>query len=177
MAGQIVTDYNAIRAKMGVTVNDLPDADLDSVALIPVAEALIMNLVTTWAAIMSGSGSDKIFLQAGAVCIAGALACTAKLKMQRSQSFKLVDYQESETKVNFDTMREALLLEGRGYLYMISSIMTKPVHTNAFTATGPTSSGLNWPTIIDQWFARIHPHIITWLSDDGQKLYPWENNP
>jgi len=175
MTGSIITSYDAIRMKCGVTANDLPDTDLDSVGLVPIAEALVESLITDWSAIMLAGGANKVFLQAGAVCIAGALA-VVKLQVQRGQSFKLVDYQESETKVDWDKMREALLKEGKGYLYLISThgAITR---TKLLIASGPTSSSANWPSQVDQWFARIHPHIITWLSDDGMKKNSWENNP
>lgn len=170
------SDYPAIRAKLGVTTNDLPDADIDTIGLLPVTEAMIMSFVTDYATILSGGGNNSTFLKAATLCWCAALAAYAKLQVQRGQSFRVGDYQESETKVDWMALGDKLALEARGYMLLIST-HTPTTRNKLLVVAGPTSSSSNWPTVIAQWIARIQPHFATWLSDGGVKLYSWENQP
>jgi hypothetical protein len=168
------SDYPSIRAKLGVTTDDLPDVDIDTIGLLPYAEAMVTSLVADYVTILAGGGANKTFLQAGTLCLCGALA-VAKLEMQRGQAFKEGDYSESETKVDWGAKRAELLLESKKCLLSIST--HTHIRRTLFSATGPTSSSSNWPSEVQRWFARIQPHVLTWLSDSGLKKYSWENQP
>ncbi len=168
-------NYNDIRIKLGVDTNDLSDLDIDSIGLLPIAEAQVQQLVTDYATILANGGVNKIFLQAATINLCAALAIN-KIQMQRAQSYTLAEYSESELKVDWEALRASLLEEGKGYLMQIST------HTRTrrtlFAATGPTSSASSWPSVVDQWYARLVPHVINWLKDgDGFMKYGWENQP
>jgi hypothetical protein len=169
------TDYAAIRTRLGVTTDDLPDADITTIGLLPVAEALVEQLVTDWATIMAGVGPNKVFLQAATLALCGALA-VRKLELQRGQSFRQGDYAESETKVDWNTLRDELLLESRDYLLKISTHIPT-TRRKLFGASGPTSSAAAWPVVVQQWFGKLTPHVMMWLSDGGQRRYDWEQQP
>jgi hypothetical protein len=167
-------DYNAIRVKAGITTDDLSDADIDTIGLLPVAEAEITSVVTDYAAILAAGGANKVFLQAAAISLCAALA-TGLLEMKRSQSFKLADYSESESKVDWKAKVTMLMQEAQGYLMRIST----HAHTRRtlFSATGPTSSASSWPLELQRWYARVQPHVLTWIIEGGQRLYGWEQQP
>jgi len=174
------TDYPAIRAKLGIGVDDLPDSDIDTIGLLPVAEAMIFVVATDYATLLAGGGVNKTFLQASTLCLCAALACT-KLEMQRSQSYRLGDYTESETKIkDWGAMRDRLIAESGQYLLLINSGVVpagRATRPTLFAASGPTSSGTSWPKRIEQWQGRITPHVLTWLDDGGLKRYSWEGQP
>lgn len=168
------SDYNALRIKLGVTTDDLPDADITTLGILDVAEAMVTSLVTDYVTIMAGSGANKVFLQAGTLALCAALAIP-KLEMQRSQSFREGDYSESETKADWSALLDKYLMESKAYLMRIGT----HTHTRRtlLVASGPTSSSSTWPSQIGQWIARVRPHVLTWLSDGGIKQFSWENQP
>lgn len=165
-------NYPDIRAKLGVTTDDLPDADITTIGLLSTAEALIIKVVPNYASL---TGSDLVFLQSATLSLCGALA-VSKLQMQRGQSFQMGQYQESATRMTWDELRETLAQETKMYLLLIST-NTPTTRPKVFLRSGPTSQGTTWPVTIDRWYARIRPHFSTWLQTGGQILQGWENNP
>lgn len=167
-------DYSDIRTRLGVTIDDLPDAEITTLGMLTIAEALVEQAITDWAAIMAGSTVNKVFLRAGTLALVAALA-VRPIELRRGQSFREGDYGESETKVDWDILRAELLAESKSYLLLVST------HTHSapklLIVAGPTSSASNWPVRLDQWIARIQPHLTTWLDTNGVRRFGWENQP
>lgn len=165
-------DYPAIRYKLGIQVEELPDLEIDSIGLLQVAEAQIMAVVTDYASL---SGSNQVFCKAATLALCASFACGA-LNVKRGQAFKLGEMSESETKMDWISRQKSLLDEARGYILQIST-HAQSARPKLFAAGGPTSSGTNWPTLVDQWYGKVQPALMRWLRDNGQRLYGWENQP
>jgi hypothetical protein len=170
-----VDDFGDIRTKLGVTSDDLSDLEISSIGLLIVAEAMIQNAVPTWATL---TGINLIFLRAATVALCGALAVRS-IELKRGQSFAQGggDYSESATKASWDSIREELLCEAKGYLLHINVSGTARPRTTIFLAAGPTSGGTNWPSRVEQWYARVQPTLLTWLDTNGLRQFGWEGAP
>jgi hypothetical protein len=151
----VEADYPAIRAKIGVQAEELPDTEIETIGLLTAAETLIKQAATDWATL---TGANRTNLKIATVALAAAMAITP-VRVKRGQSFQIAEYRESETKADWDTMRAELLQESRMYLLMIS--------TNAILTR----------LEIERWYARITPIVVDWLKDDGFMRYGWENMP
>ncbi len=168
-------DYNALRFRLGVTTDDLPDAEITSLALLEIAEALVKQLVTDWATIMGGTTVDRTFLRTGTLALVAAFA-TRKLELQRGQSFTVGGHSESATKMSWSELRAELMQECQSLFLMISTHVPTS-RPRLLIASGPTSSGSTWPTLVSQWVARVEPHLVTWLDTNGVISHGWENHP
>lgn len=166
-------DYPAIRAKLGIDLSDLPDADIETVGILPVAEAMIKALVTNYASL---TGDNQTFVKASTVCLAGALACGA-LEMRRGQAFGIGSYRESETKVDWANLRESLLCESKKYMLLITTLAQGLGRRKLFATSGPTSAATTWPNEVERWYARVQPDVLRWLQDGGALKFGWENMP
>lgn len=170
-----IADYDAIRIKLGVTVDDLPNSELDSLAVLQVADAFISDMVPTYTAIIAGGGHAATYLKAAEVCFAAALAIDG-LIVKRGQRFRLGSYSEYEAQNDFLAFQDRLRSECGAYLILMDPTSVPPL-PKILVAGGPTSGGTSWPAVIDQWFARIQPHYIAWLRDGGLHSFSWIVQP
>jgi hypothetical protein len=172
------TDYDAVRTRLGITTDDLSDAEITSIGLLKVAEAMIKVAVPTWATIMLTDTPNKAFLQAATLALCGALAVRS-IEVKRGQSFAQGggDYSESATKADWSKIREELMCESKGYLLQVNVTGEDRPRMTIFLASGPTSSRATWPQRIDQWYARVQPTLLNWLDSNGLIQFGWEVSP
>jgi hypothetical protein len=171
------TDYDAVRTRLGITTDDLWDAEITSIGLLKVAEAMIKVAVPTYATIMLTDTPNKAFLQAATLALCGALAVRS-IEVKRGQSFAQGggDYSESATKADWSATREELMCESKGYLLQVDTGEARAINT-IFLAAGPTSSRAMWPQRIEQWYARVQPTLLNWLDSNGLIQFGWEVSP
>lgn len=173
-AGTILVpaNYPDLRYRLGITTDDLPDAQLESIGILQIAEQQIKDLVTDWASL---TGANALYLKAAVLSFAAALAILP-IEMNRAQSFHSNSYSESETKVKWGELRAELMGEARSFLLRITTHLIT-ARQPLMVLAGATSSGANWPATIDRWIARAEPMLYTWLDSPRTMRYGWESLP
>lgn len=122
MANKILTDTNwesRVRSKLGVDAAYLPDTDIQSVDVIDVAEANIIEQVPNYAEL---EGTDRIYLETATVCECAIILCgtmPARLP-QKTQG----PHMNFEISINWARRRSELEVEQSKYLGKITDYGT-----------------------------------------------------
>src|SRR5437588_340719 len=122
-SGVIITkaDYPSIRTKLGITIDDLSDDEIETINLLQVSESSLTQLVTDYATIIAGTGNNKVFLQAACVSLCAAYAVT-NVMMKNSRSYHFAEYYETGIRVKWGDLQAELLLEAKKFLLKISTV-------------------------------------------------------
>ena len=154
-------DYDGIRALLDASTSELPNSALDTIGLVPLANAYLSNIVPDFSAL---SGNDVTFAKAAATYLVAA-ASIQIVQFKRSQTTKLGDMEESNYKnVDWEKLRTDLKEMAASLIYRLTTVANSLVVPTVFSVSGPTSSGYNRPNYLETWFARIEPKVITWLN-------------
>jgi hypothetical protein len=77
-----VADWDSIRGLIGITSSDVTDAELINLPFLPVAEAVIIEAVPTYAAL---TGSNKVYMRMATAQYCAALLCQRMANQQRAR--------------------------------------------------------------------------------------------
>ena len=158
-------DFNSIRVLLTSTTKEISDDDFNTYGLVTLVNSYLSTIVPDYSTL---SGTDASLFKSAAVYMTAALA-TQIIQLKRSRSYKLGDYEESNTRnVDFEQLRQWLLSMSKTYLNLVSVIATNLSRNVIFASAGKTQSGINYPSSINNWFARIQPQLITWFDRGGE---------
>jgi len=156
------TDYNLVRALLGVSTTEIPDAMVILEPFLPSAEAVVKAGMASYAAL---TGDNLIHLRSGTAELCAALLCQ---EMERSdaQSFTVGQYTERGSAVDWRGKASALLAQARASLAAISTRTW--TRRTAVALAGPTRSGSNVPAEIEQWVEKVVPRFVNWVETGGE---------
>jgi len=156
------TDYALIRALLGVSIAEIPDATVILEPFLPSAEAVVKAGITNYAAL---TGDNLIHLRSGAAALCAALLCQ-EMERADAQSFTVGSYSERGSTVDWRGKASALLAQARADL---AAITTRTWTRRTLVAlAGPTRSGSNVPAEIEQWVERVVPRFVDWVEEGGE---------
>jgi hypothetical protein len=162
-------DYGIVRALLGVSATEIPDATVLMEPFLPTAEAIVKAGITNYASLTSGD--NQVHLRAGTAELCAALLCE---KMQRddAQSFTIGQFEERGTKVDWRAKAQELLQAAK---LSLSAITTRTWTRRTLVAVaGPTRSGANVPEELEQWVEKIVPRFVDWVEEGGEDD-DWKN--
>lgn len=116
----LTADYPSILTKLGIDTSDLSNADIDSLGVLPAAEAVVIDVLPGWASL---TGVNLAFVKAGTVALTAAFAVRG-VQVHRGQSFHQAEYSESATQADWSETRKELIAEAQGWLQMVDPTIT-----------------------------------------------------
>jgi len=158
-------DYNMIRGLLGVSSTEVPDATVLLEPFLPSAEAVVKAGISTYATIILAAGDNLVLLRSGTAALCAALLCQ-EMERADAQSFRVGDFDERGSKVDWRGKANTLLERARTLLAGIST-RTWTRRTSVALA-GPTRSGSNVPAELEQWTERIVPRFVDWVEEGGE---------
>ena len=156
------TDYPQIRSLLGADSTELADVTIEQDPFLPAAEAMITANLTDYASL---TGANSYLLKSGAAALTAAFLCP-KLEREDSESFKIGQFQESGSKVDWRAKARELLELAKVYLAQVSTRTF--TRRTAVALAGPTRSGSNIPEEIEQWIERLQPRFMDWVEEGGE---------
>ena len=157
------TDYPAIRSLLNATADDITDSDMGSSGMIVFVNLLLGNYVPDMSVL---STADQNFAKVCGIYYAAAYLCPVMLiRFGESSKYKLGDYEEAFANPDWLAIETEFLLKARQAWYNLS-ILT---HTNRtlFVTSGPTSSGITWPSSFNSFYFAIRPKVLAWAQNGG----------
>jgi len=159
------TDYDMIRALLGVSEAELPDATVEMAPFLPTAEAIVKQGITTYAAIMAAAGDNLQLLKSGTAALCAALLCQGTDRGDLS-AFRVGEYEEAVGKVDWRAKALDLM---KAAFRSLGAISTRTFTRRTLVAVaGPTRSGTNIPDELEQWVERIVPRFVDWVEEGGE---------
>jgi len=164
------SEYDMIRALLGVSETELPDATIELSPFLPIAEAIVKQGITTYATILTAGGDNSHLLKAGTAGLAAALLCQA-IERGDSAGFRVGEYEETGNKVDWRAKAQELLT---GAKRALGAISTRTFTRRTLVAVaGPTRSGGNVPAEIEQWVEKVVPRFVDWV-EEGEEDDDWD---
>lgn len=168
-----ITDYDGIRALLGVAATDVSNDEIDLVPYLPYVEAQVTAVVTDYKTL---TGVDVYYVKAGVQFWTAARLCQllagkaiAGTFAQSAGGLRLGDYEErggASAIVKMDYRQKAEELAGQAAEALGSiSTVTYPTPTPMLLA-GPTRSGSAVPSSDVDWFSKIIPDVVEWSEDN-----------
>lgn len=159
-------EYSTIRRALGVDETYIPDELVEDLNFIPFVEAEVKAQVTDWAAVLAGDDLDTIRLKLGVAYWIAARLC-GYLERPESLNFKMADYSQAPTDIDWPAKARELSTESAKHLFQIAG-QTPTGRVTLFKVAGPTRSGSRVPDDWETWLDRIEPTVIDWLEDGNE---------
>jgi hypothetical protein len=136
MANKILigtTYYGEIRGRLGVSISDLPDADIDARSVMNVAENKVIESVPEYATL---TGIDSDYVYTAAICmVAATLAPSMAIKMKKSKK----DFDSGFENQTIDWKKRSTELINDAYEAIgLISTQTSITNLTLFGVAGPT---------------------------------------
>jgi hypothetical protein len=142
------TYYGEIRGRLGVSLSDLPNDDIDARSVMNIAENKVIESVPDYATLISLAGIDADYVYTAAICmVAAILAPSMGVRMKKSKK----DFDSALENQTIDWNKRSIELINDCY-ESIGKISTQTVITNLslMGVSGPTRA--NAPTTIPTVF-------------------------
>lgn len=149
MANKILigsTYYSEIRGRLGVSISDVSDTDIDARSVMNIAENQVIAIVPNYATL---NGIDSDYVYTAAVCmVAAILAPSMAMKMKKSK--KDFDSAFENQTVNWQKRSADLINDAYAAIGMIST-QTSETALPLFGVAGPTRANApsRLPLIVD----------------------------
>jgi hypothetical protein len=136
MANKILTGatyYSEIRGRLGVSISDLPDADIDARSVLNIAENKIIESVPDYATLI---GVDSDYVYTAAICmVAAILAPSMAIKLKKSKK----DFDSGFENQTIDWKNRSIELINEAYEAIgLISTQTSVTNLTLFGVAGPT---------------------------------------
>lgn len=159
------SDYDMVRALLGVSETELPDATVEMEPFLPTAEAIVKQGITTYAAINTAGGDNKSLLRSGTAALTAALLCQG-VDNGELDTFRVGEYEETGNRLDWQAKALELL---KAAFRALGAISTRTFTRRTLVAVaGPTRSGTNVPAELEQWIERIVPRFVDWVEEGGE---------
>jgi hypothetical protein len=138
------TYHTEIQARLGVGADILPNADIDAISVLPIAEARMIKAVPNYADL---DGDDANYLYAATIClVAATLASSMPARIKKSK--KDFDYSIENQAVNWASRAIELVDEAYSLIDLISTQASSDAPV--FGVAGPTraNASLHYPFIV-----------------------------
>lgn len=156
------TDYDMIRALLGVSETELPDTTVEMAPFLPTAEAIVKAGITNYAAL---TGDNSTLLKSGTAALCAAFLCQG-VEGGQLDSFRVGDYWEQGSTIDWRLKALELL---KAAFRALGAISTRTFTRRTLVAVaGPTRSGTNVPAELEQWIERIVPRFVDWVEEGGE---------
>jgi hypothetical protein len=136
MANKILTGttyYSEIRGRLGVSISDLPDADIDTRSVMSVAENKVIESVPEYATV---TGIDSDYVYTAAICmVAAILAPSMGVRLKKSK--KDFDSGFENQTINWQNRGIELVNDCYEAIGLIST-QTSVTNLTMFGVAGPT---------------------------------------
>jgi hypothetical protein len=165
------SNFPDIRTLVNATALDLSDSDLNSLGLVTHVNYVLNVAIPN---ISSLGADDQNLAKIAGVYYCAALCCPVlAFRYGLASKYKLAEYEESYSYHDWDKLEMEFTKSARSSLLMVSTLAITLTRRNFFNATGPSSSGANWPQLFQQWYARIRPRVVTWAQTGGLMSFEW----
>lgn len=168
----LTAGYDGVRALLGVTDQEVSDADVEQDPYLPYVENQVATAIPDYASLV---GADLYALKTGVECWTAARLChllagkaAAGTFGMTSGGFRLGDYEERGPggvieKMDYRRKAEELARLAAQALSSISTI-SHPAPSPLLLA-GPTRSRSNVPSSTQEWLNKILPDVVEWPED------------
>ncbi|QDH23458.1 hypothetical protein [Saccharibacillus brassicae] len=134
------TYHEEIRSRLGVSEGEVPDTQIDSFSVLPIAEARLIRTVPNYAELI---GDDQIYLYGAAICAVAAMLAPS-LSGRLKQSMKDFDFSYTKQTVDWAAMGAALQAEADGLIGLISTQTSGGLTAPTMHIAGPTRAKERW---------------------------------